>query len=106
MPFNIYFLVFKGTLCVCYSWCAVHPCSHDQKLTLTVSKTHINGSNFVGDALFQPSDNVRFVYIHFVFQVSPKNVVAPRNIRRFGWLGNIIKMCNNVFWKRDYVTVL
>ena len=105
MPINIYFLVFKGTWCVCYPWRAVHPCSHDQKLTLTVSKICINGSNFVCDALFQPSDNVRFVYIQFVFQVSPKNVVAPRNIR-FGWLGNMIKMCNNVFWKCDCITVL
>lgn len=88
-------------------WRAVHPCNRDQKLTLTVWKTCINGSNFVHDALFQPSDNMRFVYIHFVFQASPKNVVAPRNIRRFGWLGgNIIKMCNNVFWKCDSVTIL
>jgi hypothetical protein len=51
-----------------------------------------------------PSQHVRFVYIYFVFQVSPKKVVRPRNIRRFGWLVNIIKMCNNAFWKRDCIT--
>jgi len=49
---------------------------------------------------------MRFVYIHFVFQIFPKNVLASRNIRRFGWLGNIIKMCNHVFWKCDCITFL
>ena len=46
-----------------------------------------------------------FVYIHFGFQVSPKKVAGPRNIRIFGWLCNIITVCNNVFWKCDSITV-
>jgi hypothetical protein len=67
IPFNIYFVVFKGTLCVLSHWCAMDPCGHGQKLTLSFSKTCMNGSNFVCDALFQPSEHVKFVYIHFVF---------------------------------------